>query len=71
MSEELLKNLQGMTPASIVKLEKLKGELESLHQLMLNTEGMSQDEIEGRIRQFRDKEQQVKAFLAALGLLPS
>ncbi|MEG3641126.1 hypothetical protein [Magnetococcus sp. PR-3] len=70
MSEELLQNLQGMTPASIKKLEQLKGELEALHHLMQKTDGMSEEEVEGRMRQFREKEQEVMAFLGALGLMP-
>ncbi len=62
--------LQGLTPDGIVKLERLKAELESLNQVMQNLDGKSEYEIEDRVRSFHDKEAEIKRFLHELGMIP-
>ena len=57
-----------LTPENIHKLEKLKKELLFLQASLEKMEGKSSDEIEGRIRQFQDKESEIKQFLRELGL---
>ena len=57
-----------LTPEQIQKLEKLKGELAAIQAVMGNMQGRDKYEIEGRVRQFQDKEAEIKRFLHELGL---
>ncbi len=57
-----------LTPDDIQKLERLKEELTLLQSTLENTQGKSPYEMEGRIRQFQDKEAEIKRFLRQLGL---
>ncbi len=59
-----------LTPEGIAKLERLKAELEALQTAMENTKNMNQYEIEGRMRAFQDKENEIKLYLRNLGLMP-
>lgn len=52
-----------LTPEAIQKLEKLKKELTFLHATIENMAGKSPYEVEGRIRQYQDKEAEIKKFL--------
>ena len=59
-----------LTPEGIEKLQQLKAELESMTRTMSNMEGKSQYEVEGRIRAFQEKENEIKQFLQQLGMMP-
>ncbi len=52
-----------LTPENILKLEKLKKELIAIQSAMGKLDGKSQYEIEGRIREYQDKEAEIKKFL--------
>ncbi|MBF0585284.1 MAG: hypothetical protein HQL80_13775 [Magnetococcales bacterium] len=52
-----------IAPEYIEKLEKLKTELEAVSRELKNIDGKSQYEIEGRMREFQDKESEIKQFL--------
>ncbi|MBF0461930.1 MAG: hypothetical protein HQL87_11080 [Magnetococcales bacterium] len=52
-----------ITPEYIEQLEKLKAELESITRALENMAGKSAYEVEGRIREFQDKESEIKRFL--------
>ncbi|MBF0126091.1 MAG: hypothetical protein HQM02_02670 [Magnetococcales bacterium] len=57
-----------LTPENIQKLEQLKRELTTLQVAMQNIQDKSPYEIEGRIRQYQDKEGEIKRFLRSIGL---
>ena len=63
-----LSQLQGLTAEGIVKLEKLKSELEALSFAMQNMHKKDKYEVEGRVRAFQDKEAEVRQFLRELGI---
>ncbi|MEO5340015.1 MAG: hypothetical protein H7837_05760 [Magnetococcus sp. MYC-9] len=58
-----------LTPDAIHKLERLKRELTVLQSAIGDLQGKSTYEVEGRIRQFQDKESEIKQFLSELGML--
>ena len=65
-------NSKGQKPLlsaeQIQKLEKLKRELAAIQAVMGDLQGRDPYEIEGRVRQFQDKEAEIKRYLRALGL---
>ncbi len=52
----------------IQQLEQLKTELEGMKNALENLNGKSQYEIAGRVREFQDKEHEIRQFLKKLGL---
>jgi len=60
----------GLSLEDIEKLQKLKAEFESMTNAMQNLEGKSRYEVEGRVRAFQDKENEIKRFLLEQGLMP-
>ncbi|MBF0123720.1 MAG: hypothetical protein HQL60_00125 [Magnetococcales bacterium] len=52
-------------------MEQLKADLESISAAIADMTGKSPYEIEGRVRSFQDKEQEIKQFLNRFGLLPT
>ncbi|MBF0142463.1 MAG: hypothetical protein HQL57_01820 [Magnetococcales bacterium] len=69
MSEQSVNGGRGLSNDEILQLNKLKIELESMVQGLQNVEGKSRDEVEGRIREFQDKEAQIRRFLRERGLV--
>ncbi|MBF0271892.1 MAG: hypothetical protein HQL98_07510 [Magnetococcales bacterium] len=57
-----------LTPEVVRKLEKLKKELTILQSAIQDLNGKSPYEIEGRIRQYQDKEAEIKQLLREIGL---
>lgn len=60
--------LAALTPENIQRLEKLKQELLALQSVMEDMAGKSTYEAEGRIRQFQEKEAEIRRFLGELGV---
>ncbi len=61
-------NLAALTPENFQKLEKLKREWESMQSAMEKMEGKNKYEGEGRIRQYQDKEAEIRGLLLELGI---
>ncbi|MEO5332289.1 MAG: hypothetical protein H7839_09720 [Magnetococcus sp. YQC-5] len=57
-----------LTPETIQKLETLQKELTILQSAMQDLQGKSPYEIEGRIRQYQDKEAEIKRLLRQIGM---
>ncbi|MBF0162439.1 MAG: hypothetical protein HQL88_09130 [Magnetococcales bacterium] len=57
-----------LSPEQVKKLEKMQKELTALQSAIENLQGKSPYEVEGRIRQFQEKEAEIKQFIRELGL---
>ncbi|MBF0439864.1 MAG: hypothetical protein HQL93_12205 [Magnetococcales bacterium] len=57
-----------LTQEAVRKLEKLKKELTVLQSAMQDLSEKSSYEIEGRIRQYQDKEAEIKRLLREIGV---
>ncbi|MBF0213149.1 MAG: hypothetical protein HQM00_06245 [Magnetococcales bacterium] len=57
-----------LTPEAVRKLEKLKKELTFLQSAIQDLNGKSPHEVEGRIRQYQDKEAEIKRLLRDIGI---
>ncbi|MBF0192882.1 MAG: hypothetical protein HQL99_17350 [Magnetococcales bacterium] len=58
-----------LTPEVVRKLERLKKELTILQAAMQDLNGKSPYEVEGRMRQYQDKEAEIKQLLREIGLV--
>ncbi|MEO5364243.1 MAG: hypothetical protein H7838_11560 [Magnetococcus sp. DMHC-8] len=56
------------SPDQIKRLERLKNELAFLQSALENLQDKSPYEVEGRIRQFQDKEAEIHQFLRDMGM---